>query len=148
MAGNPDPAARTTQPVTCNPNRRRSWTDDPSARHPDVVGARPSPITARPNVSWSGGHRLGFNANRWRSSGHDHLASRTGGCYFLRSRSRCNRRWFSCAADQCQWNQHQQIRASRHLRPPLGIRLVSNSWLCRKPTLFSAINGGRPILIR
>jgi len=148
MACNPDPAARTTHPVTRNPNDRWSWTDYPSARHPDVVGSRPSPIAARPNVSRSGGHRLSFDANRWRSSGHDHLAGRTGRCYFLRSRSRCNRCWFFCAANQRQWNQHQQIRASRHLRPPLGIRLVSNSWLCRKPTLFSAINGGRPILIR
>jgi hypothetical protein len=118
VACNPDPTTRTTYPVACHPNRGRSWPDYPTARHPDVVGSGPSPIAGRPHISWSGRHCLGFNANLWRSSCHQYLASWPGRCYFLRRRSRCYRRWFFRAADQRQRYQHHKVRASLHRTPP------------------------------
>lgn len=104
MTCNPHPAAGAAHPVTCHPNCRWPWTDYPAAGHPDIVGSRPSPIAARPNISRSRCHCLGFYPNRWRRSGHDYLASWTGRCHLLRSRSRCYRRWFFRAANQRQGN--------------------------------------------
>jgi hypothetical protein len=104
MACNPHPATGAAHPVTCDPNCRWPWTDYPAAGHPDIVGSCPSPVAARPNVSRSRCHCLGFNPNGWRGSGHDDLASWAGCCHLLRRRSRCYRRWFFRAANQCQGN--------------------------------------------
>jgi hypothetical protein len=104
MACNPDPAAWTTHPMTCHPNRSWPWPGYPTTLDPDVVGSGPSPIAGRPNVSRSRCHCLRFNANRWWSSGHDYLASWPRRCHFLRSCRCCHRRWFFRAANQCQWH--------------------------------------------
>jgi hypothetical protein len=98
---NPDPATRTTYPVACHPNRGWPWPDYPTARHPDVVGSGPSPVASRPNVSRSRRHCLGFNANRWRRSGHQYLASWPRRGHFLRRRCSRHRCWFFRAANQC-----------------------------------------------
>ena len=118
VACNPDPTPGTTYPVACHPNRGWSWPDYPTARNPDVVGSRPSPIAGCPHISRSGCHCLGFNANRWRCSRHENLARWPRRCHFLRGGSCRHRRWFFAAADQCERCQHQQVKASLHLTPP------------------------------
>src|SRR2546428_2179977 len=51
VARHPDPAAGTTLPMAAHIDRASTRAHHPTAAHPDVIGARPAPITGRPSVA-------------------------------------------------------------------------------------------------
>lgn len=112
----PHPATAPAHPLAFDPHSRRPGTHHPIARHPDIVGSRPSPITPCPDISGSRRHRLRFNSNDWWGPGHYHLSGWTGCCHFLCSCRSCHRRRLAGAAHQCKWCQRQQINAFSHIR--------------------------------
>ena len=96
---NPDPAARTANPMAFYPHSGRPWSHHPTAGYPYVIGSGPSPITTCPDIPRPGCH-LCFDSNGRRSPGHYHLSGWTSCCHFLRSCCRCHCRWFLSAADE------------------------------------------------
>jgi hypothetical protein len=149
----PDPAPAPGHPLAFDPYCRQPWTHYPTARHPDIGGSSPSPITPRPGISGSRCHRLRFNSNGWWSPGHYHLSGWTGCCHFLCSCRSCHGRRLGGAAHQCKWCQRQQINAFSHIRLLfLNSFYVGNSALLEmkpaRPVSFLAcvIDGKRSIL--
>ena len=114
----PHPAAASGHPVAFHPDCCRPGTHYPTARHPDIGGSGPSPITLCPDISGSRRHRLRFNSNDRRSPGHDHFSGWNGCCHLSRSCRSCHRRRFSGAAHQSKWCQRQQINAFHQYTPP------------------------------
>jgi hypothetical protein len=136
----PHPAAAPGYPLAFHPYCRHPWTHDPTARHPDIGGSSPSPITSRPGISGSRRHRLRFNSNGWWSPGHYHLSSWTGCCHFLCSCRSCHRRRLGGAAHQRKWCQRQQINAFSH------IRLLFLNSFCAGNSALLEMKPARPFL--
>src|SRR5581483_1819284 len=56
-AADPHPTPPTSDPMTGNPDGTHAWRSDVQARHPDITGAGPAPISGAPHV---------VSAPRWR----------------------------------------------------------------------------------
>lgn len=70
----PDPTGIPLLPLTFDPNRGRPWAGSPGSRYPHVIGSRPTPIPACPDIFSPRRGGLCFDLNgRWRAR-HDHLS--------------------------------------------------------------------------
>jgi hypothetical protein len=115
VARDPHPPARCVRPMTPNPHCSRLRRHNPTARYPHVVGSGPAPVAGRPDISRAWDHRLRFNANCWRSLGHDNL-SRGRACRRNLPRGRRGHSsWFLSAAGKRQRHQRQYINIDSHM---------------------------------
>jgi hypothetical protein len=137
LTGDPDPATRAAFPVTFHPDCRRARTQNPTARHPFIMGTSPPPITARPNITRTRRNCSGFNSHRRRRLRNQNLTpycpGRTSGHSFARS-CRCRRcRNWRFGNAPCQSEQRQQIKRHPHMILPIWVRFASGIRLCSNP---------------
>jgi hypothetical protein len=123
MPFNPNPSAGPSLPLALNPDRRYSRTLNPAAGYPDVICSSPTPVTAFPNIAWSGRNGLLFNLNRGRLFCHNHFS--TDYAVTLRSddflpdlRGCGGDNWLSLTAGEQKRRQPDKVKSSFHDIPP------------------------------
>jgi hypothetical protein len=110
-------------PFAFNPNRRYPRTLDPGSGYPHVIRSSPTPITASPDIPWSGRSGLRFNLNGRRRFCHDHFSTDhpvtpRSDDFLPDLRRRRGDNWLSLTAGEQQRRKPDKIESSFHIVSP------------------------------